>query len=73
MIEESGIARAIDPAGGSGFIEARTADLAKASWSVFQTLERQGGASACYNDNVFADLIMVDKKWFIKGFINEEN
>ena len=55
MIEESGIARAIDPAGGSGFIEARTDDLAKASWSVFQTLERQGGASACYKDNVFAD------------------
>ena len=24
-------------------------------------------------DNLFADLIMVDKKWFIKGFINEEN
>jgi len=24
-------------------------------------------------DNLFADLIMVDKKWFIKGFTNEEN
>ena len=56
MIEESGIAKAIDPAGGSGFIEARADDLAKAAWSVFQTLESQGGASSCYKDNVFADL-----------------
>jgi len=55
MIEESGIARAIDPTGGSGFIEARTDDLAKAAWSVFQTLERQGGALACYKDDVFAN------------------
>ena len=55
MIEESGIARAIDPAGGSGFIEARTDDLAKAAWSMFQTLEHQGGASECYKDGVFAN------------------
>ena len=55
MIEESGIAQAIDPAGGSGFIEARTDDLARTAWSVFQMLESQGGASACYKDGVFAN------------------
>ena len=61
MIEESGIAQAIDPAGGSGFIEARTDDLAQAAWSVFQSLESQGGALACYKDDVFSNLVIAGK------------
>ncbi|MGB2534840.1 MAG: methylmalonyl-CoA mutase family protein, partial [Candidatus Puniceispirillum sp.] len=60
-IEESGIAQAIDPAGGSGFIEARTDDLVQAAWSVFQSLESQGGALACYKDDVFANLAIAGK------------
>ena len=43
MIEESGLARSLDPAGGSAFIENRTDDLASAAWTRFQTIEAQGG------------------------------
>lgn len=46
MIEESGLARALDPAGGSAFIEARTNDMANAAWTQFQTIEAQGGLPA---------------------------
>jgi methylmalonyl-CoA mutase len=43
MIEESGLAHSLDPAGGSTFIEQRTNDLAKAGWQMFQTIEAAGG------------------------------
>jgi len=43
MIEESGLARSLDPASGSAFIENRTDDLASAAWKQFQTIEAQGG------------------------------
>lgn len=46
MIEESGLARSLDPAGGSAFIEARTNDMANAAWTLFQTIEAQGGLPA---------------------------
>ena len=43
MIEESGLARSLDPVGGSAFLEKRTDDLASAAWTRFQTIEAQGG------------------------------
>ena len=43
MIEESGVARSLDPASGSAFIESRTDKLASAAWTQFQTIEGQGG------------------------------
>jgi methylmalonyl-CoA mutase N-terminal domain/subunit len=46
MIEESGLARSLDPAGGSAFIEARTDDMANAAWTLFQTIEAEGGLPA---------------------------
>ncbi len=45
LIEEANIHRVADPAAGSGAIEALTDALADAAWSLFQAIERQGGAA----------------------------
>lgn len=41
--EESGLARVLDPAGGSFYVESLTRDLAQAAWSLFQEVEAGGG------------------------------
>ncbi|OMI34914.1 methylmalonyl-CoA mutase small subunit [Streptomyces sparsogenes] len=43
LLEESHLARVIDPAGGSWYVERLTADLAEAAWAFFQEIERAGG------------------------------
>jgi methylmalonyl-CoA mutase len=44
--EEAHIDRVADPAGGSYFIEALTAALAREAWKLFQQIEAEGGYSA---------------------------
>jgi methylmalonyl-CoA mutase len=44
--EEVGLARALDPAGGSYYVEALTDALARAAWQRFRELERDGGLVA---------------------------
>ncbi|MGW2033368.1 methylmalonyl-CoA mutase family protein [Streptomyces sp. NPDC001811] len=46
LIEESHLARVIDPAGGSWYVERLTAELAEAAWQFFRSLERDGGQAA---------------------------
>ncbi|MEV4566747.1 methylmalonyl-CoA mutase family protein [Nonomuraea sp. NPDC049419] len=46
LLEESGLGRVIDPAGGSWYVERRTADLASAAWAFFQEIEAAGGILA---------------------------
>ncbi|MET9730579.1 methylmalonyl-CoA mutase subunit beta [Streptomyces sp. NPDC006458] len=46
LIEESHMARVIDPAGGSWYVESLTDELARAGWEFFQETEREGGQSA---------------------------
>ncbi|GAA1260602.1 methylmalonyl-CoA mutase family protein [Sphaerisporangium rubeum] len=46
LVEEAGVARVIDPAGGSWYVERLTADLAASAWEWFQEIERAGGAEA---------------------------
>ncbi|MGY9066316.1 methylmalonyl-CoA mutase family protein [Streptomyces sp. CAS3] len=46
LIEESYLARVIDPAGGSWFVERLTDELAEAGWEFFRTIERDGGQAA---------------------------
>lgn len=41
--EESHLGRVLDAAGGSYYLETRTDALARAAWSRFQTIERDGG------------------------------
>ncbi|MFC4120147.1 methylmalonyl-CoA mutase subunit beta [Nonomuraea zeae] len=46
LLEESGIGRVIDPAGGSWYVESRTAALAERAWAWFQEIEAAGGIPA---------------------------
>ncbi|WP_327582797.1 methylmalonyl-CoA mutase subunit beta [Nonomuraea sp. NBC_00507] len=46
LLEESGVGRVIDPAGGSWYVERRTADLAERAWAWFQEIEAAGGLDA---------------------------
>ncbi|MER7499598.1 methylmalonyl-CoA mutase family protein [Nonomuraea pusilla] len=46
LLEESGVGRVIDPAGGSWYVERRTADLAERAWAWFQEIEAAGGLPA---------------------------
>ncbi|MEV8427806.1 methylmalonyl-CoA mutase subunit beta [Streptomyces chartreusis] len=46
LIEESHLARVIDPAGGSWYVERLTDELAEAGWEFFQRVERAGGQAA---------------------------
>jgi len=54
LIEESGLSRSLDPAGGAGFIEARTNQLAVAAWDLFRQIEADGGALAAHHAGRFA-------------------
>ena len=54
MIEESGLGRSLDAAGGAAFIEARTESLAAAAWAGFQDIEAAGGAAVAQAEQRFA-------------------
>jgi methylmalonyl-CoA mutase len=43
LMEESGLGRVADPAGGSWAVEKMTDDLARRAWDLFQDIEAQGG------------------------------
>jgi methylmalonyl-CoA mutase len=46
LVEESHVARVIDPAGGSWYVEDLTERLAAKAWAWFQEIERSGGLRA---------------------------
>ncbi|MFF5023355.1 methylmalonyl-CoA mutase family protein [Streptomyces collinus] len=46
LVEESHLARVIDPAGGSWYVERLTDELAHAGWEYFRSVERDGGQAA---------------------------
>ena len=54
MIEESGLGRSLDAAGGSAFIEARSDALAESAWAAFQDIEASGGAAVAQSAQRFA-------------------
>jgi len=57
LVEESHVARVIDPGGGSWYVESLTDALAEAGWTFFQELEAAGGAEAALADGVLAERI----------------
>ncbi len=46
LLEESNLSRVADPAAGSGALEALTQQLCATAWSLFQEIEKSGGAWA---------------------------
>ena len=46
LLEESNLAKVADPAAGSGALESLTHELCLAAWSLFQEIEKAGGAVA---------------------------
>ena len=55
--DESSLARVIDAAGGSWFVESLTAQLAEKAWDVFTAIERAGGAAAALDGGVVESMI----------------
>ncbi|MEU1132055.1 methylmalonyl-CoA mutase family protein [Streptomyces sp. NPDC005900] len=55
LIEESHLARVIDPAGGSWYVERLTDELAHSAWEFFQEIERAGGQSAALRSGMIGE------------------
>ncbi|MEU9677983.1 methylmalonyl-CoA mutase family protein [Streptomyces parvus] len=55
LMEESHLARVIDPAGGSWYVERLTDELATAAWAFFQETERAGGLPAALRSGAVAE------------------
>ncbi|OHV31017.1 MULTISPECIES: methylmalonyl-CoA mutase subunit beta [Pseudofrankia] len=59
--EESNLTRVIDPAGGSWYVEALTAQLAEAAWAFFTEIERAGGMAAALASGLVGERL--DATW----------
>ncbi|MBA3744314.1 methylmalonyl-CoA mutase subunit beta [Sporichthya sp.] len=57
LVEESHIAKVVDPAGGSGYVEALTEALAQEAWKIFTEIEAGGGIMTALTDGSLADRI----------------
>jgi methylmalonyl-CoA mutase len=57
--EESGVARVLDPAGGSWYVERLTEELAGAAWDLFGEIEGAGGMPSVLCDGSLAERIAV--------------
>ena len=57
LVEESHLARVIDPAGGSWYVESLTDELARAAWAWFQEIERAGGQAAALASGLVGERI----------------
>ncbi|MFB6568549.1 methylmalonyl-CoA mutase family protein [Streptomyces noursei] len=55
LLEESHLAKVIDPAGGSWYVERLTAELARAGWAFFQEIERAGGQAAALRSGMVGE------------------
>jgi methylmalonyl-CoA mutase len=61
LVEESNVAKVVDPAGGSWYVESLTAELAEHAWSWFQQIERAGGAVAALNSGQIAERLAASR------------
>lgn len=62
LLEESNLYRVADPAAGAGGIEALTAQLAQAAWSLFQDIEKAGGAADALAQGVIQKKVAETRK-----------
>ncbi|MDQ4037159.1 MAG: methylmalonyl-CoA mutase subunit beta, partial [Actinomycetota bacterium] len=57
LMEEGHLARVLDPAGGSWYVESLTDQLATAAWDWFTEIERAGGLARALSDGLIAERI----------------
>ncbi|WP_432014621.1 methylmalonyl-CoA mutase small subunit [Streptomyces sp. HD1123-B1] len=57
LLEESHLARVIDPGGGSWYIERLTDEVARAAWTWFQEIEAAGGLAAALASGLVRDTL----------------
>jgi methylmalonyl-CoA mutase len=57
LVEESHLARVIDPAGGSWLVESLTDSYARAGWAFFQEIEAAGGVVAALDSGLVAERV----------------
>jgi methylmalonyl-CoA mutase len=62
LAEESHVARVIDPAGGSWYVEDLTGQLAARAWACFQDIERAGGLRAALASGLIADQLAASRE-----------
>jgi methylmalonyl-CoA mutase len=55
--DEAQLGRVADPAGGSWYVESRTAALADIAWDLFTAIERKGGAARAFDSGMVGDLL----------------
>ncbi|MFB4319304.1 methylmalonyl-CoA mutase family protein [Actinomadura sp. 21ATH] len=55
LLEESSLARVVDPAGGSWYVERLTEELAQAAWAWFTEIEKAGGLAAALASGLVAE------------------
>jgi methylmalonyl-CoA mutase len=55
--DESSLARVVDAAGGSWFVESLTDQLAEQAWTIFTRIEQAGGALAALNSGAIGELL----------------
>ncbi|NVI88857.1 methylmalonyl-CoA mutase [Actinomadura sp. BRA 177] len=55
LLEESSLARVVDPAGGSWYAESLTEGLAQSAWAWFTEIEKAGGLTAALDSGLIAD------------------
>ncbi|MFB7630125.1 methylmalonyl-CoA mutase family protein [Streptomyces sp. NPDC056149] len=65
LLEESHLAKVIDPAGGSWYVERLTAELARAGWAFFQEIEAAGGQAAALRSGMLGERLA--KTWRRRG------
>ncbi|MFK0291274.1 methylmalonyl-CoA mutase family protein [Streptomyces sp. NPDC090442] len=65
LLEESHLAKVIDPAGGSWYVEQLTAELARAGWAFFQQIEAAGGQAAALRSGMLGERLA--KTWRRRG------
>jgi methylmalonyl-CoA mutase len=62
LLEESNLAKVSDPAAGSGGIESLTRELCESAWSLFQDVEKAGGAFPALQQGLVQNRIAAARK-----------
>lgn len=60
LMQEGHLARVLDPAGGSAYVESLTEQVAVAAWARFTEIERAGGLAAAMAEGLLAERITAD-------------